>query len=284
MTYSTLVKTSELAAHLDNPEWAVVDCRFSLTDAEQGRNSYLQGHIPGAVYAHLNEDLSSPVLPGVTGRHPLPEVDELAKRFSGWGIEGGVQVVAYDDLGQGGLGSAARLWWLLRWLGHEAVAVLQGGWAVWQGENRPRRTGVESRSPRRFTPRLQARLVAEAEEVERIRLDPAYRLLDARGVDRYRGENETIDPVAGHIPGAVSAPYMDNFEADGRFRPAEELRERFNGLLGKVLAEKTVVYCGSGVTATYNLLALVHAGLGEARLYPGSWSEWITKLERPTAR
>ncbi len=278
--HQTLISAERLKENLENPDWAVVDCRFWLAEPERGERDYRRAHIPGAVYAHLDRHLSAPVIAGQTGRHPLPEAATFARTLSGWGIGAGVQVVAYDDSG-GGI--AARLWWMLRWLGHNAVAVLDGGWTAWQGRGYPVRGGEERRSPRPFTPRPRPELLASAAEVERLRTDPAFRLLDARNADRYRGENETIDPVAGHIPGAISAPYAENLTAEGYFRPAAELRARFSPLLGDTPPARTVVYCGSGVTAAHNLLAMLHAGLGEARLYAGSWSEWITDPRRPVA-
>jgi len=280
MVYRTLVSAAEVAAHLDDPAWAMVDCRFALADPGRGERDYLAGHIPGAVYAHLDRDLAGPVVAGRTGRHPLPAVGMIAGTLGGWGIGEGVQVVAYDDAGGA---FAARLWWLLRWLGHGAAAVLDEGWPGWSAEGRRVRAGAESRPPRAFVPRPQPGMVADAGAVMRLRTDPGWCLLDARSADRYRGENETIDPVAGHIAGAVSAPFAENLDADGRFRPADELRSRFAGLLAAVPPERTVVYCGSGVTAAHNLLAMAHAGLDGAKLYAGSWSEWITDPARPVA-
>jgi thiosulfate/3-mercaptopyruvate sulfurtransferase len=282
MNYTTLISTEELAQHLGDPDWAIIDCRFALADTGLGRREYRQAHIPGAVYAHLDEDLSGPVTPGVTGRHPLPAVEAISRKLSEWGIGPGVQVAAYD--GSGGAIAAARLWWLLHWLDHPAAAVLDGGWQAWQAEGRPIRTGEETRPAQSFTPGLRNELLASAGEVEEISHDRSYRLLDARAHDRYLGQNETIDPVAGHIPGAVSAPYAGNLTPQGKFRPAEELRQRYLQLLGEVSPERAVIYCGSGVTAAHNLLAMAHAGLGLARMYAGSWSEWITNSEHPIER
>ena len=278
MTYTTLISTAELALHLADPDWAIVDCRFALADPERGRRDYARAHIPGAIYAHLNEDLSGPIVPGVTGRHPLPAIEFAAARFSDWGIDQQVQVVAYDDSG----GSiAARLWWLLRWLGHEAVAVLDGGWPKWQDEAHPVGDGAALRSARRFVPHPRSDLLVTTAEVESRLYDAGSSYFDARTADRYRGENETIDPIAGHIPGAISAPYPDNLKPDGTFRSDDELLRRFTELLGDTPAEYGAFYCGSGVTAAHNILALKHAGLGDARLYAGSWSEWITDPQRP---
>ena len=278
MPHTTLLAPSDLRAHLDDPAWVIVDCRFSLSDTERGRRAYREAHIPGAVYAHLDDDLSGPIVPGVTGRHPLPEVETFAQTLSAWGIDADVQVAAYDDFG-GGI--AARLWWMLRWLGHDAVAVLDGGWPVWQQNGFPERGGVEAGVPRTFAPRPRPEWVVGADAVNARCTDPSYRLLDARTAERYRGEHEPIDPVAGHIPGARSAPFAGNLDADGCFLPPDALRARFEALLKGTPPERTICYCGSGVTAAHNVLALTRAGLGEACLYPGSWSHWITDPARP---
>ena len=280
MAYRTLISAAELAANLEDENWAVIDCRFSLADTEQGRRLYLTSHIPGAIYAHIDEDLSGPVTPGKTGRHPLPEPAALAEKLSSWGVDERVQVVAYDDSGGA---MAARLWWLLRWLGHDAVAVVDGGWSQWQAAGLPVTPAISSRTPRIFAPRVRGGMAATTQELNN-RLDaPDLALFDSRTADRYRGENETIDPVAGHIPGAISAPYPDNLQADGCFQPAPALRERFAALLHGAPAREAIFYCGSGVTAAHNVLAVTHAGLGDTRLYAGSWSEWITDPNRPVA-
>lgn len=278
MIYTTLISTAELAQHLTDLDWAIFDCRFSLADPERGRRDYARSHIPGALYAHLNEDLSGPIIPGVTGRHPLPPVELAAKKFSEWGIDGRVQVVAYDDAGGG---FAARLWWMLHWLGHDAAAVLDGDWRKWTSEGRVVSSTLESRPARSFVPRPRADLLITVTEVESKMHDAGYKLFDSRTTERYRGENETIDPIAGHIPGAINAPYPANLNLDGTFRSQTELRMRFTELLGDTAADHTAFYCGSGVTAPHNLLALKHAGLGDAKLYVGSWSEWITDPKRP---
>jgi thiosulfate/3-mercaptopyruvate sulfurtransferase len=279
---TTLISAEELHQHLGLPDWAIVDCRFSLTDEDLGRREYRKAHIPGAVYAHLNEDLSGPVIRGQTGRHPLPAVAAIVEKLSTWGVEQGVQVVAYDDY-TGGM-AAARLWWLLNWLGHPAVAVLDGGWLEWVRSGGPARTGEENRPWRTFIPSIKADLMVESEEVSVAVHDPGVRIIDARGADRYRGENETIDPVAGHIPGAVSAPYLENLDPDGKFISPEALRARFSDLLAGHPAEQAVFYCGSGVTAAQALLAMAQSGLGMGRLYAGSWSEWILDPGRPVAK
>jgi thiosulfate/3-mercaptopyruvate sulfurtransferase len=273
MTYTTLISTGDFAAHLDDPDWAIVDCRFQLQDLDFGHRAYEESHIPGAIYAHLNDDLSGPIIRGATGRHPLPPAEVAADRFSALGIEPGVQVVAYDDAG--GALAAARLWWMLRWLGHDRVAVLDGGWPKWQQEGRSTRSGLERRAARQFEPHARPGMVVDANDVLHSIGDPNFRLFDARTAERYRGENETIDPVAGHIPGAISVPYLENLDSDGRFKSREELRAKYQALLGSLQADQSAFYCGSGGTAPLNILAMMHAGLGEAKLYAGSWSDWI---------
>jgi thiosulfate/3-mercaptopyruvate sulfurtransferase len=281
--YTTLISAEELRGLLGQRGLVLVDCRFSLQDPPAGQKAHHESHLPGAVYAHLDEDLSGPVVRGKTGRHPLPELETFTRRLGAWGIEPSSQVVAYDASG----GSmAGRLWWLLRWVGHQRVAVLDGGWQAWIAAGGPVESKVVPPVPRRYVPHPRPEL---AEDADTVRLasagTPGQRILiDARSADRFRGENETIDPVAGHIPGAVSLPFLDNLGPSGRFKTPEELRARFGAAIGSVPLEQVVCYCGSGVTAAHNVLAIAHAGLGEARLYPGSWSEWITDPGRPIAR
>ncbi len=281
MPFTTLISTAELAEHLADPDWVVGDVRFSLSDHAVGERSYLAAHIPGAVYAHLDRDLASPQVPGKTGRHPLPPVAAITQTLSQWGIDRHTQVVAYDD--NSGV-FAGRLWWMLRWLGHDAVAVLDGDWRRWQREGRPTRAGVETRPPRSFVANVRPELVVTAEEIEARLGDPTLHLYDARGADRFRGENETIDPVGGHIPGARSAPYAGNLDATGHMLPPEALRARFEELLGDTPAEEAIFYCGSGVSVAHDVLALQHAGLGMPRVYVGSWSDWISNGQRPVER
>ncbi|MCC7362299.1 MAG: sulfurtransferase [Anaerolineales bacterium] len=279
MTHTTLLDTATLAAHLDDPDWVVLDCRFDLANTSWGEAEYAAAHLPGAACAHLDRDLSGP-LTGANGRHPLPDPAALAARLGQWGIGPRTQVVAYDqDTGM----YAARLWWLLRWLGHPAVAVLAGGWAQWQREARPTTTAVPRRAPADFTPRPQPRLAAEAAEVGRLRADPTYRLIDVRVFERFRGEWEPLDPVAGHIPGAVNFSIKQAFTPAAAWLPPVELRAKLLARLGGVPPERAVLYCGSGVTAAQGVLAFEHAGLPGARIYPGSWSEWIADPAHPIA-
>ncbi|OQZ02199.1 MAG: sulfurtransferase [Candidatus Brocadia sp. UTAMX2] len=279
MPYNTLIAVSELINHLANPGWTIIDCRFSLDDSERGHREYLDAHIPGAIYAHLSKDLSGHIISGKTGRHPLPEPKTFGRTLSNWGIDDNVQVIAYDD--KGGAMAAARLWWMLRWLGHDAVAVLNGGWPQWQKNNYPVAGGAETRKQRSFIPKIRNNFVFNSEDVLKILHNQNFRLIDSRSADRYRGENETIDPVAGHIPGALSIPFTGNFDADGLFLTSIDLKIRFQHVLGDTPPEPVVFYCGSGVTAAHNLLALAHAGFADARLYAGSWSEWITNPDNP---
>jgi thiosulfate/3-mercaptopyruvate sulfurtransferase len=281
MTYQTLISTDELAAHLDDPQWVVVDCRFSLADTESGQRDYLTAHIPGAVYAHLDRDLSGSVIKGQTGRHPLTSIEKAVRVFSGWGIEPDVQVVAYDDAG--GALAAVRLWWMLRWLGHDQVAVLDGGWQKWLREGYPTQCGEETRSKGSFTPQPRTQMITTTQKVSDLLGKSPICIMDARTADRYRGENEMIDPVAGHIPGARNFPYPKNLTSGGTFRPAEELRQMYLDFLGDFPPEQAIFYCGSGVTSIHNILAMVHAGLPQPRLYAGSWSEWIADPARPVA-
>ncbi len=279
MTYTTLISTLELDDHLDDPDWVIIDCRHQLKDTEYGRRAYAQAHIARAIFTDLKNDLSGPIIPGQTGRHPLPTVESEVQKFSAWGIDPKTQVVAYDDVG--GALAAARLWWLLRWLGHDRVAVLDGGWTKWQAEGRRTRSGTEDRSTRVFTPHVRSEFLLTADDVLRSIGEPDFRLLDTRSADRFRGENEIIDPIAGHIPGAISAPYSQNLDRGSVFKSKEELRAHYASLLGDVSAERSAIYCGSGVTAAHTVLAIMHAGLGDAKLYAGSWSEWITDPDRP---
>ncbi len=276
-TYRTLVSPSELAAHVNDGSWRIFDCRFSLNDTERGRRDYLVSHIPGAQYAHLDQDLSAPKGAN-TGRHPLPAPDVFAAWLGRHGIEDGVQVVAYDD-GNGAI--AARMWWMLRWLGHDAVAVLDGGLHAWRLANIP--VSVEFPQPReaRFTPRLRSELSVSSADVKAMVAGGRGVLIDARSAERFRGEQEPIDPVAGHVPGALNVPFPVNLDANGRFRSADELRARYRELIGEHRPSDVVHMCGSGVTACHNLLAMEFAGLSGSRLYVGSWSEWITDPHRP---
>jgi thiosulfate/3-mercaptopyruvate sulfurtransferase len=278
---TTLLSPDSLKNHLSDPDWAIFDCRFGLADTKKGRWDYLESHIPGAVYVHLEEELSGPIIPGVTGRHPLPELDFVVEKFSELGIDEAVQVVVYDDTG-GFI--ASRLWWMCRWLGHPAAAVLDGGWQAWRAAGYPVESGKTNRAPRNFVPKPRPELRIEADEILEHLEDRSWKVIDSRTEVRYRGEEEPIDPVAGRIPGALNAPNAENIGSNGFYLSREVLRDRFNELLAGTSPEKTVFYCGSGVSAARNLLAMAHAGLGDGRLYVGSWSDWITDPNRPITR
>ena len=278
MAFTTLISTTVLAAHLDDA--VIVDCRSKLDDERWGEQEYTASHIPGALYADLNRDLSGP-RSGTNGRHPLPDPHTLARTCGRLGIASGVQVVAYD---QDNGSWASRLWWLLRWLGHDTVAVLDGGFAKWIAEGRPTASGAERRAPRDFagTPR-PAMSVDVATVASRVG-SRDWKLVDARAPERFRGETEPIDRTPGHIPGAVNHFFGGNLAADKTFRTPEELRARFAPALGNTPSDHVICYCGSGVTACHNLLAMEHAGLGGAKLYVGSWSEWSAYPSRPVER
>jgi thiosulfate/3-mercaptopyruvate sulfurtransferase len=280
MAFRTLISTTDLACQLSSSHVRIVDCRFKLDDTAWGEREYLARHIPGAVYAHLDRDLSGETT-GANGRHPLPEPVRLERTFGRLGIDAGTFVVAYDqDVGM----YASRLWWMLRWLGHHDVAVLDGGFARWTTEGRPTSSGPEPTPSREFIGAPRRAAVVDADELEQLMRDPELTLVDARAPERYSGAVETVDPVGGHIPGAVNHFYMKNVDGTGQLRPVDELRAAFDETLGGTPPERVVVYCGSGVTACHNLLALEHVGLFGARLYAGSWSEWSADPERPVAR
>lgn len=276
----TLISTDVLAAHLDDPSFAIVDCRYKLDDETWGEHEYVARHIPRATYAHLGHDLAGPKS-GTNGRHPLPDVRALAQIFGRLGIGNETQVVAYDqDSGM----YASRLWWMLRWLGHDAVAVLDGGFAKWTAEHRPTASGEERVRPREFTPAVRRDAAVDAGRVAALASDRAWHLVDARAPERFRGETEPIDKTPGHIPGAANHFYQWNLNERGTFRAPDELRAKLRESIGDVPPDHIICYCGSGVTACHNLLALEHAGLKGAKLYPGSWSEWSADPSRPVER
>jgi len=275
MPHTTIVSTEILAAHLGS--WVVVDCRFDLTNEQWGRQQYVEAHIPGAVYASLNDDLAGPRT-GANGRHPLPSVDTLAATFGRLGISNGAQVVVYDQ--DTGL-YASRLWWSLKYLGHTEVALLDGGWAKWIAEGRPTASGLESRAATVFSPAVRPEMQMNVEDVQRRTADARTLLVDARGPERFEGKSETIDKVAGHIPGARNHFYKWNLGDDGLMRAPADLRARYDALLDGRAPAEMVMYCGSGVSACHNLLAMEHAGLTGTPLYAGSWSEWSADRTRP---
>ncbi len=279
---NTIISADELETHLADPNWLVFDCRFSLANEQQGYAHYREQHVTGARYAHLNHNLSGTIVPGKTGRHPLPDRNVWLQQVGLWGIDPAKQVVAYDDMGGA---FAARLWWLLRWIGHDRIAVLDGGWQTWCRQQKPVDDRIPesehsnpAQSPYQTLPSLTRQVTIEQLTAGR------YLLLDARDEPRYRGEVEPIDPVAGHIPGALCMPFSGNLAPDGHFKSTAELHARFTSLPHGTDALPIACYCGSGVTASHNILAMVHAGMPEPALYPGSWSEWILDPARPIER
>jgi thiosulfate/3-mercaptopyruvate sulfurtransferase len=276
MRYAKLVPTEALGQNFDNPGWVVFDCRHDLADPARGRREYAEGHVPGARFLHLDDDLSSPGT-GTNGRHPLPDLEVLRGKLARAGVAAGSQVVAYDA--QGGM-IAARLWWLLRGLGHEAVAVLDGGWGKWVAEGGPRSSATPTPKPAVWNASRRPDFV-DARFVLSHLHDPAVVLLDARAPDRFRGQNETLDPVGGRIPGARNRFFRDNLDARGCFKPADRLKADFLGVLDA--GRNVVHYCGSGVSACHNILAMTVAGLPPGQLYAGSWSEWCADRSRPAA-
>lgn len=273
------IDVHSLAQRLDEPGVQVFDVRFSLEQPAQGRSEFAAAHIPGARYLHLDDDLSSPIVPGQTGRHPLPDPEHFAALVRRAGVDTDTLVVAYDD-GPGMF--ASRLWWLLRWLGHENVKILDGGFSAWQQADLP----VTQETPRpvaegNFVARPDQSKLIDADEIQRRLDDPALQLLDARGPARFSGETEPMDPVAGHIPGASNLPCAANVNSAGYWLASDQLRKRFEPWQNSNI--ELVSYCGSGVTACHNILAAVEAGLPEPRLYAGSWSQWITDPDRPVA-
>ena len=282
MPHDTLIGVEQLARHLTDAGWRIVDCRFDLADTQRGERDYAAAHIPGARYAHLDRDLSGPITPD-SGRHPLPPPERLCAWLGAHAIEPAEQIVAYDD--SGGT-MAVRLWWLLRWLGYRNAAVLDGGWQAWTDAALPTTGAVPPKPvPTRPDCRPDPALVVDTDALATVLQQDSGMpvLMDARTGERFRGEAEPIDPVAGHIPGAINVPLADNLDSHGRFKAPEVLRQRYLTVLGSAPPETVIAMCGSGVTACHNLLAMVIAGLPLGRLYAGSWSEWIRDPARPIA-
>jgi thiosulfate/3-mercaptopyruvate sulfurtransferase len=274
-----LVTVEELRGHLDDQRWRVVDVRHDLFDTDAGIRAYRAGHIPGAVFAGIDTDLSGPKT-GSNGRHPLPARDELIEKFRRWGIDNDSQIVAYDaQSGQ----FAVRLWWLARWLGHSRVALLDGGWPKWSAKTQLSSTEAPTPSRGNFTAAPSLMPLVTSDDVLQALHHPDQLLLDARTAERYRGEQEPIDPVAGHIPSALNRPWLQNVNSDQTFRSAHELRSEFEAMLGAHAPAQVVHQCGSGVTACHNVFAMELAGLRGSALHGGSWSEWIADPSRPVA-
>ncbi|MDO9422285.1 MAG: sulfurtransferase [Herminiimonas sp.] len=282
MTFTTLISAAELAQHVFDHDWVVIDCRHDLAKPDAGQQAFAEGHIPNAQFAHLDDDLAGEKVGAdgkFHGRHPLPDRAAFIATLQQWGIGENTQVVAYDA--HGGM-FAARLWWMLKWVGHDAVAVLDGGLPAWVAHGMFVSTEASSRTlgTLKDKPALVASI--NADELLKSLNDGRRTIIDARAPDRFRGENETLDPVGGHIPGAKNRFFKDNLQADGRFKSADQLRTEFSDLIKN--PEATVMQCGSGVTACHNVLALEIAGLTGTALYPGSWSEWCSDPTRPVAQ
>jgi thiosulfate/3-mercaptopyruvate sulfurtransferase len=278
MKYTTLISVAELAKHLGNAELVIFDCRHELTAPEFGANAYAESHIPGARFAQVDRDLAGR-LTGKNGRHPLPDPNAFVVWLGHMGVGSGSQVVGYDHAG----GTyAARLWWMLRWVGHRKVAVVDGGWQAWTTAGHPVTKELPTPTAANFSGNPDRSWVDAAAVAKRLNSTEMI-LIDARSNDRFHGRNETIDPVAGHIPGALNRFFKDNLNTQGFFKSPQELRADFNSLVGDALPEKVVHQCGSGVSACHNLLAMEIAGIKGSRLYPGSWSEWIADPSRPVA-
>lgn len=282
MALAQLIDTTRLNAQLAHPNLCIIDCRFALDAPQYGKRSYEQAHIPGAVYLDLEADLSGPVIPGQTGRHPLPQPEQLVQRLRAAGLNNDSEVVLYDD-GPGAF--AARAWWLLAWLGKRSgVYLLDGGLKAWCAAGGPMSSEPAVVAPGTFEGTPDNSLLIDARQLLADLQQPGLTLLDARALPRFLGEQEPIDPVAGHIPGAHCVPFNGNLGEDGRFLSPQALEERFRPLVATASAERLVAYCGSGVTACHNLFALCLAGHPLAKLYAGSWSEWITDPQRPVER
>jgi len=274
MSYTTLISSDELAQNLENPNWVIFDCRASLVD-------YQTAHISEAIHCHLEDDLCSPIT-AKSGRHPLPDFNELAQYLGSCGIDKNTQVVAYDSAG--GADYAARLWWQLRTFGHQNVAVLDGGFQLWEKNHKPLTQDLPKITPKTFTPNLDETQWVPTEAIEQNLSDKKFTVLDARAAERFRGEIEPFDTVSGRIPDAINRPFPLNLNKEGRFLSEQELREQFDALLGNDIAPQDIVHqCGSGVTACHNMLAMEVAGLTGSKLYVGSWSEWIRDENRPVA-
>jgi len=278
MSQTTLISVVHLAKHFDDPAFVIFDCRHELTNPEFGVKAFAQSHVPNALFAHLDRDLAAP-LTGRNGRHPLPDPGVFAGWLARMGVSNDRQVIGYDNAG--GVYSS-RLWWMLRWIGHQSVAVLDGGWQAWLAAGQPVSAEVRVPKPAGFTGKPEESAVDAKYVLEHLQ-SPDMVLIDARANDRYHGQNETIDPIGGHIPGAHNRFFKDNLTPQGFFKPPEQLRDEFKPFVGNGSPQKVVSQCGSGVTACHNLLAMEIAGLKGGRLYPGSWSEWIADPSRPRA-
>jgi thiosulfate/3-mercaptopyruvate sulfurtransferase len=279
--FATVINVQELASLMDNGELTLFDCSFDLANPDAGQQAFVCGHVPGASYLHLDQDLSSPPS-GNNGRHPLPQAEVLAAKLRACGLRNHHQVVVYD---RSGGAFAARLWWLLRWLGHDAVALLDGGWNAWIAAGQGEETGVAHiAQPGDFTPHPRSNMTVSVDDLLASPGDGRYRVVDARSPERFRGEPNPLDPVAGHIPGARNRFFQHNLDEHGMWKSPEMLRKELVAAIGETEGKQVVLQCGSGVTACHNAFAMTLAGWTDYRLYPGSWSEWICDPARPVDR
>lgn len=279
MSFTTLISTENLAENIDHSDWIIFDCRFSLADPGAGFKAYKTNHIPNAHYAHLDKDLSSTIT-ALTGRHPLPDFSVLAIKLGAWGVTNHSQVIIYDDAA-GAI--AGRMWWLLKCLGHESTAVLDGGIKKWEKHGQHLSATLPTLTKTDFQGNPDKSTWLTTDQVQNSLKTGTNKLIDARTPERFKGDQEPIDPVAGHIPGALNRPFQLNLNKDGMFLNSKELREQFIVLTGNTNPDQIIHMCGSGVTACHNLLAMEIAGLKGSRLYAGSWSEWIRDKHRPIA-
>lgn len=281
--FELLISAEQVQANLGHEDWLILDVRHDLANHQAGRLAYEQGHIPGAVFLDHEVDLAAPKT-GLNGRHPLPGRHELAQLLQQKGLRDGMQVVVYDA--QSSL-FASHMWWMLRWLGHPQVAILDGGWQAWQQLGGAEESGPAQPVPASAelsVPEQAAMPTVQTEQVLKNLSKPIFTVLDARAAERYRGDVEPMDPVAGHIPDALNRSHLNNLGEQGRFKPADQLRQEFQDVLGTISAEMVVHQCGSGITACHNLFAMELAGLSGSSIYPGSWSEWVSDASRPVAR
>ncbi|QJR12776.1 Putative thiosulfate sulfurtransferase SseB [Usitatibacter rugosus] len=279
MSTRLLVSTQELTRNLDNPNWVVIDVRHDLMKPDYGVKSYMEGHIPDAHFVSVDKDLAG-AHTGTNGRHPLPDIDTFSRKMGRCGVTSERTVVAYDDMGGNW---AVRLWWLLRWLGHEKVVLLDGDFRKWKKELRPMPKDPPPPRSGKFVPRPLLGATVDTPFVDYFRKRPDGALIDARAPDRFSGQTEPVDPVAGRVPGAINRFWQTNLEPDGTWKSPEQLRKEFEAIIGSTKPEQTVHMCGSGVTACHNIFAMELAGLGGSRLYPGSWSEWCSDKTRAVA-
>ena len=279
MSYQTIVSADVLSQNLDNPQWVILDCRDSLMDKDFGYRSYLEGHIPGASFCYLYDDFSSPKTSS-TGRHPLPDMQLLSKKLGDWGIDKNTQVVVYDDMSGA---FAGRMWWQIRNLGHQNVAVLDGGLKYWLAQNQAITAEIIKPESTSFDGAFSNDQFVTVDEVVTNLNEKNFSLVDARAAPRYLGEKEPFDPVAGHVPNAINRDFSNNLDEQGLFLSPTELKQQFQPLIDQAPNQQVVHMCGSGVTACHNMLAMEIAGLSGSKLYLGSWSERVADSSRPVA-